>query len=66
MGSMSDRPAHAPTFTRSHDEPEPGVVSTGRFDDGSLPPRPNPQPSRTREEARAKGLAAPEAPEFRG
>lgn len=26
MDSMNDRPSHAPTFVRSHDESEPGVV----------------------------------------
>jgi hypothetical protein len=66
MGSMSDRPSHAPRFVASHDEPEPGVSSAGRFPDGSLPVRPGPEPTRTREEARAKGLAAPEDPAFFG
>jgi hypothetical protein len=63
---MSDRPCHAPCFVKSHDEPEPGVISRGRVPDGSLPVRRGPVPTRTRAEARAKGLGAPEDPEYRG
>lgn len=63
---MNDRPTHAPTFAGSHDESEPNVTRLGRFLDGSIPSRPGPEPTRTRAEARAKGLAVPEDPEFRG
>lgn len=63
---MNDRPAHAQCFVRSHDEPEPNVVSHGRFPDGSFPMRPAPKPTRTMAEARAKGLSVPEDLEYRG
>jgi hypothetical protein len=57
---MNDRLPYAPTFTRTHDDP----VSL-RFDDTPRC-RPGPVPSRTLREARAKGLGAPEDPDWRG
>jgi hypothetical protein len=49
---VTDRRPYAPTFTRSHAEPEPNAVSFGRIFDGGRS-RPGPQ----RRPATATGLA---------
>ncbi len=38
---MTERPTHAPCFTRPHEQPEPNAVQHGRiFDGGSTRPAP--------------------------
>jgi len=56
-----DRPSHAPTFARSHDEPEPDADGPYMLDETRRPHRPARRASRTQREAHEIGLAAPEA-----
>jgi hypothetical protein len=58
---MNERAAHAPTFVRSHDEPEPDADGPYMLGETRRPHRPVRRASRTRREAHDIGLAAPEA-----
>jgi hypothetical protein len=58
---MNDRPAHAPCFARSHDEPEPNVAPRVRLQPGRLQPKP--VPTYTGRDANAQGMPEPEGPE---
>jgi len=48
------RPSHAPMFTRSHDEPDPGAVKHADLDEAPHH-LPKPVASRMQREAHAKG-----------
>lgn len=55
--------SHAPMFARPG-EPEPNAVAGERLQPSQ--PRGKPEPTRTRADAHAKGLGAPEALDARG
>jgi hypothetical protein len=61
---MNDRPSFAPTFVRSHDEPEPRVAPRAGLQPGRSLPKP--VPTYTGRDANARGMPEPQGTETTG